>query len=250
MNIFPLSAFKDNYIWVINAPLKKWSWVVDPGDAAPVIDYLQTHHFSLKGILLTHHHHDHSGGISDLLSLYGELPVYGSHISSCAAVNRGMKTGDKLFLADFQLNVLDIPGHTLDHVAFYNNDLLFSGDTLFSAGCGRVFEGTPAMMYESLLKLFNLNADTKMYCGHEYTKANLLFAQHVEPFNEEINHKLKSITACTLPSTLRDERKINPFFRCDHPDVIKAVESYANKQLQSATEVFKYLREWKNTFAS
>jgi hydroxyacylglutathione hydrolase len=250
--IVPVPAFKDNYIWLLNEGNN--AWVVDPGDAKPVMQVLAENNWNLTGILLTHHHLDHSGGIRSLLNYANNIPVFASHNSEHDYVTDPVKEGDTVPFGSHTLSVLEIPGHTLDHVAFFNNELLFCGDTLFSAGCGRVFEGTYEQMYQSLCRLNHLNNDTNIYCGHEYTLANLTFAQHVEPENAYIAEKIAAVKLlleegqCTLPSTLNNEKRMNPFLRCDDKNIIRAVEQYANKTLSTPVEVFQHLREWKNNF--
>lgn len=248
--IIPIPAFKDNYIWILVQTAQKSAWLVDPGEARGVIEYLEREALSLKGVLLTHHHQDHSGGIPDLLKHFGEVPVFGSSLSPCTSVNQKLEDANEIVIGGLNFKVMAIPGHTLDHLAYYNDEMLFCGDTLFSAGCGKVFEGTPAMMYASISKLMDLGDKVSIYCGHEYTKANLIFAQHVEPTNQEIQNKLKSIPACSLPSVLGEEKKFNPFLRCEELTVINAVEGFVGKKTKSAVEVFQYLREWKNSFVS
>lgn len=250
MNIFPVAALKDNYIWALASEDGKRVVVVDPGDAAPVIEMLEQRQSTLAGILVTHHHWDHTNGIAALLEYAGPIPVVGSHLSQNQYVNRRVKHGDDVMIEHVQCQAIEIPGHTLDHTAYVDasESFVFTGDTLFSAGCGRIFEGTPAMMAESLSKLSMLNDDVKIYCGHEYTRANLKFAQTVEPDNSDIARKLSNLLACTLPSTLGEEKRINPFLRSHEPDVVRAAENYTNRSLPSAVEVFAVLREWKNNF--
>lgn len=245
-------AFKDNYIWILHD--KNNIWAIDPGDAQPVIDLIQQNHFVLSGILLTHHHQDHSGGIPRLHEEYGNIPVYGSHKSPIKQISKHLKHGDVISCGSFTFEVIEIPGHTLDHIAFYGNSSLFCGDTLFSVGCGKVFEGTAEQMYSSLLKLKHLPDSTKVYCGHEYTLANIRFAQHIDPDNLHLNDKLILATklyehnGCTLPSELQSEKLSNPFLRCDDPKIIEATEKYTKKKLSNPVEVFHQLREWKNKF--
>lgn len=246
----PIQAFKDNYIWAFSDVSKKQIWVVDPGDAFPVIQALKKSDVCLAGILLTHHHRDHSGGIDELIRFAGNIPVYGSHLSPIKSVTHHLREGDEIIAGSYCFKILEIPGHTLDHIAFYADEILFCGDTLFSAGCGRLFEGTPSQLFSSLTALSQLGDATKIYCGHEYTAQNLNFARHVEPNNLDIANKIEEVkkTNCTLPSLLRDEKKFNPFLRCETPDVIAAVERHVNKKLNNPVEVFACLREWKNNF--
>lgn len=243
IQLFPIPAFKDNYIWVLHANNK--AIVVDPGDAAPVIAYLKQHKLTLAAIFLTHHHKDHSGGVAELIA-YQNAPVYSA---------QNIDENTLIEIPNFPLvRILQIPGHTLDHCAFYSKGILFCGDTLFSAGCGRVFEGTMQQMYASLLKLKSLPLDTKIYCGHEYTLQNLKFAKVVEPDNSAIKNKmiviekLRSENKPSLPTVLSEELEINPFLRCDIPEVITAAEKKTGKKLSDPVEVFAVLREWKNDF--
>ncbi len=251
--LIPISAFKDNYIWMFFAEGKK-VWVVDPGDAQPVIQTLKQNDLTLAGILITHHHHDHSGGVAELLTHWKNIDVVGSQISQVSSITHPVESGAEIACGAVRLKALAIPGHTLDHMAFYNNEILFCGDTLFSVGCGRVFEGTPEQMYHSLMKLYVLPDTIKIYCGHEYTLANLQFAQHVEPNNPHIAEKICAVKKLltenkpTLPSVLQEEKLLNPFLRCDVPDVVRAAEKHANRALKNPVEVFACLREWKNSF--
>lgn len=250
--ITPISALNDNYIWVISNHSD--AWVVDPGDATAVMRHLVEHGLTLVGIILTHHHHDHAGGIGELLAFSGEIPVIASHRSTVPFVTRHMQDGDAVMCLGLTLKALSIPGHTLDHMAFYSNgEVLFSGDTLFSAGCGRVFEGTMEMMYESLCRLAALDDQTKLYCGHEYSLANLRFAVLVEPENRALLDRLVQVESlrqrgiCTLPTSLGQEKAFNPFLRCEAPDVVLAAEKHTGRQLLAAEGVFAVLREWKNS---
>lgn len=270
MNILPIPALTDNYIWMIETDSQQ-AWVVDPGESLPVIKTLTRLNLNLAAILLTHHHPDHSGGIAELLKFSGNIPVYGSAQSPIKYINHRLKENDEISCGDICLRVLEIPGHTLDHIAYFNNDILFSGDTLFSVGCGKIFEGTYPQMFESLQKLLNLRDQTLVYCGHEYTRANLQFAEVVDKSNDAIAKKISDVnnilrtTGCTLPSSLGEEKKINPFLRCQTPEIIHAVEQHLishpekraafirdpdNKKLNDPIEVFRLLREWKNNFTA
>ncbi len=251
-SIFAIPAFNDNYIWIFIDKANNHAFIVDPGDADPVIAVLDKLQIDSISILLTHHHHDHSGGIKKLIQRWKTVSVIGSKKSPCNLLTQRVQEGDKIKFGSAILHILEIPGHTLDHLAYYNNEILFSGDTLFSAGCGKVFEGTYEQMHNSLSKLSQLTDETLIYCGHEYTLSNLQFAKKVEPDNLAINKKILSVTKMrknnisTLPSTLFIEKKINPFLRCAVPHVIKAAENFAGKKLASPAEVFTCLREWKN----
>lgn len=257
MKIIPVSAFKDNYIWIgVNEALLE-AFVVDPGDATPVLAYLNAHHLNLVGIFLTHKHWDHTDGVGELLAAYPNVPVYAHALENIAVVTQTVAHGDVISLDGWDINfrVIHIPGHTLGHVAYYGHSVLFSGDTLFGAGCGRLFEGTAEQMLGSLNQLAALPGDTLVYCGHEYTLANLQFALQVEPANTEIKNriqcaeKMRSNNQPTLPSTLALEIKTNPFLRCMKESVLSAVEKHLGHPLVSQVEVFHELREWKNTRA-
>lgn len=253
MEIVPIPAFKDNYIWTLIQD--GCAVCVDPGDAVPVQKYLSQHGLILSAILNTHHHWDHTGGNIALLGM-SQTPLYAPKSEAIEGVTHRLSEGDEIALQQIgvRLRVLDIPGHTSGHIAFYNEQILFCGDTLFAAGCGRLFEGTPEQMSASLDKLAALNKNTKIYCGHEYTLANIAFAKVVEPDNQKITEREKREAAKrenkqpTLPSTLGDELDTNPFLRCTEPAVIHAAEKYAGKSLTNKVAVFAALREWKNNF--
>jgi hydroxyacylglutathione hydrolase len=250
----PIPAFKDNYIWAVIHKDEQTALIIDPGDSAPVIDFIENKNITLSAILITHHHADHRGGLTVLREKYSPIiyaPQHADIENPSILVDALTSIQTKLF-GDFQ--VLKIPGHTLEHVAYYQTGFVFCGDTLFSAGCGRVFEGTYEQMYRSLLQLKNLPDDTQVYCAHEYTLSNLLFAQAVEPLNVAIQNKIFEVknqraqNIPTLPSTIGIEKNINPFLCCDIKPVIQAAESYASKILKTEIEVFTVLREWKNQF--
>jgi len=256
INVRPVRAFADNYIWLIESPQAPQQVVaVDPGDAAPVIAELQRSGASLAAILLTHHHPDHIGGVPDLLRL-GKVPVIGPDDARIAQRTRTVHDGERCDLPNLGLSfeILQVPGHTLSHIAFWGHGALFCGDTLFSAGCGRMFEGTPTQMNASLNKLRELPPDTRMFCGHEYTAANLRFALTVEPANStatEYQGEVERVRAAgnpSLPSTVGLEIRVNPFLRCDNAEVIAAAETRAGKSLDDAAEVFGVLRAWKDQF--
>jgi hydroxyacylglutathione hydrolase len=256
LKIIPLSAFNDNYIWLaVNDSLSQVV-IVDPGDASPVFDFLNQHDLTPIAILVTHKHADHTGGINALLNAYPNMAVYAHPIENVPATTHFVKQDEVILIDQWSesFRVIHIPGHTLGHVAYYAHPILFSGDTLFGAGCGRVFEGTAEQMLTSLNKLAALPADTLVYCGHEYTLANLHFALHVEPGNEDIQQRIEATERLlsnhkpSLPSTMGLEKKTNPFLRCMQQSVISSVEAYVNRQLTNTVDVFHELREWKNTF--
>lgn len=253
-NIFAIPAFSDNYIWCVNDG--EHALVVDPGDAAPVIRTLQEKKLSLTYILITHHHYDHTGGVEALIAAYPGAVVYGPKNPKISGVDHRLIEGEKLLLQDpeIELKILETPGHTMDHIVFYNDDLLFCGDTLFSAGCGRMFEGTPDVFYRSLQKLSQLPDKTKVYCTHEYTLANLAFALHVDPENSSLQEYQTWATAqrnndkMTLPTSIARQKKINPFLRCNSKTIKQNVESIMNLSTNSEVEVFAALRHCKDDF--
>lgn len=246
-----ISALKDNYIWSIVDELSQSALIVDPGEARPVVNYLQKNRLKLCGLLITHHHWDHTNGIEALKDLY-HCPVYGPGAIAGVTDPVAQTFSPLHFPMTFQ--VLSIPGHTVEHAAYYSSHLLFCGDTLFAAGCGRIFEGNPEQMFNSLQMLANLPIDTKVYCAHEYTLNNLRFAATVEPNNKYIQDKILAITELrdrnlpSLPSTILDEKNTNPFLRCNEQTVITSAEKYAGEKLTSPVEVFAVLRQWKDAF--
>ena len=229
LKVTPLRAFRDNYIWLMHGRDPTCVAVVDPGDATPVETALEAGGLTLEAILVTHHHADHTGGIETLLATR-DVPVFGPQNERIPDLTVPLAAGDRADLETLGLafDVLDVPGHTAGHIAFYGHGALFCGDTLFSAGCGRLFEGTPAQMLASLDALAALPDDTRVYCAHEYTLSNLKFARAVEPENTAIAEytgraeQRRRADEPTLPSTLGLERKVNPFLRCDHASVAKA----------------------------
>lgn len=263
LKIIPLPAFTDNYIWTLVNSLNSETTVVDPGEADAVLAYLLDNQLNLNSILLTHHHWDHTNGVNALLEHYPSALVFASHKSSITSVSNRLKEGDVVNLDKIGITfkVDEIPGHTLDHLSFFaepstnlNTPILFTGDTLFMAGCGKVFEGTTDQMWASLQKIKNHPFNTEVYCGHEYTLSNLKFAITVEPTNSDIQARLSEVQNLrsqnkpSVPALLSLELKTNPFLRSDIPDVMRAAEKYANKALSSGSEVFAVLREWKNNF--
>ena len=257
MKISPIPAFTDNYIWQLNDG--SHAFVVDPGDAKPVIQFLEDNKLSLAGILLTHHHWDHTGGIKDLLDLWPGIPVYGPASENIPEVTHPLKEDDTCQVLGETFQIIDVPGHTSGHIAYYNeqekdHDILFCGDTLFSSGCGRLFEGTAAQMYESLSKLKALPAETLVYCTHEYTTANLKFAHAVEPDNADIAARIKEVEALraqdlpSVPSTLGLELRVNPFLRWDQPGVIASANERSETLCTEPVEVFATIRAWKDHF--
>src|SRR5580658_7073620 len=256
LRVRPVRAFADNYIWLIESPGAPSRLVaVDPGEPGPVIAELERCGASLAAILLTHHHADHIGGVSALLER-GPVPVIGPDDARISQRTRTVRDGDRCELPDLGLtfDILHVPGHTLSHIAFWGHGALFCGDTLFSAGCGRMFEGTPTQMNASLTRLRDLPPQTQMYCGHEYTAANLRFALTVEPANRAALEyqsnvaRLRAADAPSLPSPLSLEIRVNPFLRCDNGAVCAAAETRAGRSLRESADVFAVLRAWKDQF--
>ena len=253
-NIFALKAYQDNYIWVLPTAEGKRAYVVDPGEADPVRAGLKAAGLDLAGILVTHHHGDHVNGIKELVA-DNPVPVIGPVDERLAAlITRQVRDGDVVELDGLPvpLQVLEIPGHTSSHIAFYGGGALFCGDTLFAGGCGRIFEGTPEQMYNSLQRLASLPGDTRVYCAHEYTESNLRFALQVEPDNQALRERLAKVSAqrardeITLPSTRAEELATNPFLRADQRSVIESAERHAGRPLSSPAEVFAAVRAWKD----
>lgn len=258
--ISPINAFNDNYIWCITHTESRRAIIVDPGDAKPVEDYLAQQQLELEAILITHHHPDHIGGMSQLKQRFG-CKVIGFLHANYQGVDVAVTGQDEFECLNLQFRVLEVPGHTLDHIAFLapmqnglKHPLLFCGDTLFSAGCGRLFEGSPAMMLASLTKLEQLPDETRFYCAHEYTMANLAFARSVLPDNAALNsyHRqcklLREQGQPTLPGSLATEKKVNLFLQSDSAELKKALQASSNKELLTELEVFTALRRAKDQF--
>lgn len=252
MSIVALPAFQDNYIWLLRTEIQT-AICVDPGEAEPVIRYLNEHSLRLEAIFLTHHHYDHCNGVGELLSAYPSLSVYGPNDPQLSA-HYPIKALNQLAIGPWHFEIKPIPGHTATHVCFYESKygLLFCGDTLFSAGCGRVFDGTLSDLYQSLMTLKALPNHTSIYCGHEYTKQNLRFALMVEPGNTKAKEHLAFLAAsssiCSLPSTIQLEKAINPFFRLKEPEIIHFAEQKTGRILNDL-DLFAFLREQKNQFS-
>jgi hydroxyacylglutathione hydrolase len=258
LSVLTVPAFQDNYLWVIHDGAN--AAVVDPGDAEPVRAALAAHGLALTAILLTHHHADHIGGVSSLLAEW-QVPVYGPRNDGIAGITHALGQGERILVdgLGLELEVLDVPGHTRGHIAYVRRaadaNWLFCGDTLFAGGCGRLFEGTPVQMADSLAKLAALPDDTLVYCAHEYTVSNLRFAQTVEPGNQGI--ALRMVDAAqkrgthlpTVPSTIGLEKGTNPFLRYTEPGVVQSlVETGRLSEGASPVQAFAALREWKNVF--
>ena len=255
-DVLHVRAFADNYIWLIRGKSPDRVAIVDPGDAGPVLAALEKQRLKPATILCTHHHGDHVGGVEDILKQYNHIPVYGPARERIPAVTQRLKQGDHINLPELGLefDVLDVPGHTAGHIAYYGAGMLFCGDTLFSAGCGRLFEGTAEQMFASLSKFSALPEATQLYCGHEYTEANLRFALTVEPDNADARaycewaRAQRARNLPTLPSTIGLERRINPFLRSGQTTVRMAAEKQIGRTLDSTVEVFATVRRWKDSF--
>jgi hydroxyacylglutathione hydrolase len=255
LNLLPIPAFSDNYFWLMHDGQR--ALVVDPGDEAPIISTLETLDLTLESILITHHHIDHVGGLQ-ALSQYTQAKLYGPAGETMPVPVIPLGQGDEVKTLSITFRVLDVPGHTAGHIAYvadlpYQAPVLFCGDTLFSGGCGRLFEGTPAQMLASLDALSSLAENTRVCCAHEYTLSNLRFAKAIEPQNAELAHytlqcqHLRSQGLPTLPSTIATERAINPFLRSRVPTVVQAVQHHASCDA-GEVDIFAALREWKNQF--
>ena len=253
LSVKPIKAYQDNYIWLVST--NEGSIVVDPGESKKILNLIDNNEIDLKGVLITHHHFDHTNGLSDLLNERG-LEVYGPK-NNVNGINNIVKNNDKFTVIGIDFEVIEIPGHTLDHIAFYSfNDgepILFCGDTLFSGGCGRVFEGTFDQMFIALKKISKYPKETKIFCGHEYTLSNLKFALAVDENNEDLIEEYDNIKNIvdsgnpSLPTILEKELKINPFLRCDNHHIKNKIVSKFNTS-DDELEVFSALRQWKDNF--
>ena len=255
--VTPIPAFDDNYIWMLHNSNSKQAVVVDPGDASVVVTALEKQGKTLSAILITHHHSDHTGGVDALVEQY-KVPVYGPHNCNYQGITVPLKDADKIIVMGAEFEIKAIPGHTLDHICYFNNHSqqpqIFCGDTLFLAGCGRLFEGSMPQMLAAMEYFKTLPDETQVYCAHEYSLSNLAFAKAVEPNNLQLR---EAITRCkllrennqpTLPSSLAVERLINPFLRCEQQSVIDSAISINKANINSPLEVFTVLRNWKNNF--
>ncbi len=253
MKIYPIPAFGDNYLWLAAEGTR--ALAVDPGDAAPVLSALERHGLTLDAILVTHHHSDHIGGIAELVRHSGAR-VFGPADERIGDLTERVSDGRRIELPwlGVTLSVLEVPGHTRSHIAYYGGDVLFCGDTLFAAGCGRLFEGTPEQMWHSLSRIASLPLHTQIHCAHEYTESNLRFALAVEPDNQALIARARRVTALraagrpSVPFALAEELATNPFLRVRETPVIRAAEARAGHELKRPADVFAALREWKNAF--
>jgi hydroxyacylglutathione hydrolase len=255
LKVHAVNAFQDNYIWLIQAEHSQQVLIVDPGDAQPVLEALNELALMPAAILITHHHADHVGGIGELLAHFS-IPVYGPAGEAIPHKTIAVAEGDSFDLAaDFPLiTVMDTPGHTAGHISYLIDNKLFCGDTLFAGGCGRLLGGTATALFASLTRLKQLPDSTEIYCAHEYTQANLRFANEVEPQNTDLQARREQVARrranrlATVPSRMSEERATNPFLRCDQPAIKKAAELYAGRSLETAEAVFTSIRRWKDQF--
>lgn len=253
LQVRPIPAFDDNYIWLLTESAGTAA-VVDPGDAGPVIETLRAEGLTLTAVLVTHHHQDHIGGLAELLAAFPALRIYGPDDRRIPLLTDHLHEGDRLQPAGLSIafDILETPGHTATHIAYLGAGRLFCGDTLFAAGCGRVFDGTFKQLAHSLERLAALPGETLCYCAHEYTLANLGFAHWVEPDSAALTARIqadqqrRNLDQPTLPSRLDLERATNPFLRTREPGVIAAAEGFAGHALGSSAEVFTALRRWKD----
>ncbi|MDP3088916.1 MAG: hydroxyacylglutathione hydrolase [Methylotenera sp.] len=259
IQIIPIPAFEDNYIWLIHNDQQ--AIIVDPGDAIPVLEKLQRLNLTLHAVLITHHHQDHIGGVATLQNAYPNAKVYAPKLEQFAFKHLAVSELDEIHLKEFCLtfSVIDLPGHTLGHIAYYCQNvegnshlgnILFCGDTLFGAGCGRIFEGTASQMQHSLEKLASLPPATKVYCTHEYTMKNINFALTLEPSNKALierfieTHKIRDLNLPSLPSTIALELATNPFLRCYSDEIQSAI----HLKNASNIEIFSAIRAIRNNY--
>ena len=257
LQVKPVPAFADNYIWLIINTDNLHVAIVDPGDAQPVLSAVDHERLIPAAILVTHHHGDHVGGVTGILGRY-PVAVFGPAAESIPGRTHSLREGNEIELETLgaRFKVLDIPGHTAGHIAYYGHGMAFVGDTLFMSGCGRLFEGTAPQMHASLCKLAALPDSTRIYCGHEYTLANLRFAATVEPDNRDIAERITATIALrdedqpTVPATLELEKRTNPFLRVQVPAVKSAASRFAGRPVEQGAEVFGAVRRWKDTFSA
>ena len=254
-NILAIPALNDNYIWTIVHSKNRRAVIVDPGEAEPVLNLFKQQNLALTAILVTHHHWDHTNGIQRIIEKY-PVPIYGPLKDAIPLCDYPLNDGDMVELPEVELTfkVLEMPGHTLGHIVYWGHQCVYTGDTLFTAGCGRIFEGSPDQFYHSLMKLASLDPQTRIYCGHEYTDKNLRFAEIVEPNNPKLKRRIiktrqkLSQNQPTPPSTIQLELETNPFLRCHEKSIQQRVQKYYGYPLANTVAIFAALRRWKNEF--
>ena len=253
MDVIGVQAFEDNYIWVIDEGGDSVA-VVDPGDAEPVLAYVQQVGKRISAVLITHKHYDHVGGIGEIKSAFPDSVVFGPAGEAINGLDISLTEGDTVTIPglDYQPAVLELPGHTEGHIAYHGAGVLFCGDTLFACGCGRVFSGTMGQLHRSLSRIAALPPATLVYCAHEYTLDNIGFAKWVEPDNSDLIQREQDVRAArsrglpTVPSTLEVELRTNPFLRVAEPGVLAAAQTHAGQKLSEGEAVFTELRQWKD----
>jgi hydroxyacylglutathione hydrolase len=251
VSVEPIPLLRDNYAWLLRPSAEVSAAVVDPGEAAPVLEALEEKGLRLQAILVTHHHPDHAGGIRELTDRF-PAPVYGGRREPISGLTRPVQEGDRVATPSLGLSVWETPGHTAGSVCYLGGGNVFTGDTLFAGGCGRLFEGTAEEMYHSLARLSRLPGETRVFCAHEYTLSNLAFALRVEPTSPDLlarraaEEEKRAHGAPTVPSTMEWEWRTNPFLRCHVPSVREAAERFEGRTLSSEAEVFAALRRWKD----
>ncbi|MFC3031669.1 hydroxyacylglutathione hydrolase [Pseudoalteromonas fenneropenaei] len=254
LQITPLPAYNDNYIWLVTTAQQNTAYVVDPGDANVVIAALAKRELTLKAILLTHHHWDHTDGVAQLRAAFPECEVYGPADGKFQNISIGLCDGDYIQLFDVPVAVMATPGHTLDHLCYIGDGFAFTGDTLFHGGCGRLFEGSAEQMWHSLQRLNTLPSDTHIYCTHEYTLANLAFASAVEPHNQTLQAEIERVKQLrahhqvSLPTTLAMQRLVNPFLRAEESAILALCPAQYLGKDNAPWQRFAALRRWKDNF--
>jgi len=255
VNVLTIPSFNDNYIWLIKDSQSQHCVVVDPGDATPVLEMIESQSLILDAILLTHKHYDHIDGVAALLAALGDdINIFSKDRLFPESTQVVEGQGIHCFESRLVLEVMEVPGHTLDHIVFYNEQMLFSGDTLFSGGCGRVFEGTHAQMFTALSRLAELPDTTKIYCAHEYTTSNLAFAYAIEPKNKALLEYMQVVAKkrqqglATIPTNIKTEKAINPFLRCHEQDLINHLQNKLSIELNPGIKTFSALRGYKDNF--
>lgn len=251
MNLTSIPAFQDNYIWVLSEHDGR-CLIVDPGEAAPILKALDENHWQPEAILLTHHHNDHVGGVNELRQKFPNIVVYGPAETQHKGTTQIVSEGDQLSILGCEFSVFATPGHTLGHICYFSTPYLFCGDTMFSGGCGRLFEGTADQMFTSFCKIDALPEDTLICCAHEYTLENIKFALSLLPEDPDLNeyyrkvNELRAKNQKTLPTTLKNERRINVFLRTQNDDLIEVINK--ETKLQQANARFAWLRSKKDNF--